>query len=161
MLVEGIYQYLIASSSITAIVGTPATRKDLKTGVWPIQLPEASPLPALVYSQISGDGNPSLDGGNQLHQCRVEFACYADNYLDAKKLQRAIRQLLEGLHGTFPDGTPIDNVILVLETDAFEEAPFIFNAPIDFTMVYADVPAGTPGPAPVIPDPIDLDGGDF
>jgi hypothetical protein len=141
MLGEGINQFLLAASTITAIIGTPATRKDGRSGIWPVQMPEASTMPAIVLSQISGEGNPSHDGANALHQCRISFGCYGSNYGDSKRLQRAIRQLFEAYHGTLPDGTPVDNAILVLELDAFEDAPFSYNAPIDFQFVYADTAA--------------------
>jgi hypothetical protein len=142
MLEEGLNQLLVNASSIQAIVGTPATRKDKPkptTGIFPVQMPESTPLPALIYSQISGEGNPSLDGANSLHQCRISFGCYGDSYGDAKRLQRAVRQLLEGLHTTLAEGTPVDNVILLLELDSFEDGPFSYNAPIDFLFVYADI----------------------
>lgn len=140
MLVEGISKMLKAAATITALVGTPATRKDNSPGIFPVQSPEQTPTPFVVYSQISGDGNPSLDGANALHQCRLSFSCYGSTYLDAKKLQRAIRQLFEGYSGELPDGTPAENFVLVLETDAFEDGPFLFNAPIDFQVVYVDLP---------------------
>lgn len=159
MLGEGINQTLLAASPITAIIGTPATRKDGRSGIWPVQMPEAATYPAIVFSQISGDGNPSYDGANSLHQCRISFGCYGKNYADSKRLQVAVRQLFEGFHGVLPDGTPVDNVILELELDAFEDAPFSYNAPIDFLFVYVDTGAGgftpTPGPDNVI------DGGTF
>jgi hypothetical protein len=142
MLEEGLNQLLVTSTAIQAIVGTVATRKDTPkptTGIFPVQMPESTPLPALVYAQISGEGNPSLDGANALHQCRISFSCYGSVYGDAKRLQRAVRQLLEGFHGVLSDGTPIDNAVLELELDAFEDAPFSFNAPIDFLIVYADI----------------------
>ncbi len=103
-------------------------------------MPEQTPLPAVVYSQISGEGNPSLDGANALHQCRMEFACHATKYFQAKKLQQAVRQLFEGYNGELPDGTQVDNMVLVLESDAYEYAPNDYNAPIDFTVVYVDTP---------------------
>jgi hypothetical protein len=142
MLEEGLNALLAGASTITAIVGTPATRTDKPkptTGIFPVQMPEGTPLPALVYSQISGEGNPSYDGANSLHQCRISFGCYGSSYGDSKRLQRAVRQLLEGFHATLSDGTPVDNAVLVLELDAFEDAPFSFNAPIDFLLVYADI----------------------
>jgi hypothetical protein len=159
MLGEGINQLLLAATPITALIGTPATRDDGKSGVWPVQAPESATYPMIVYSQISGEGNPSYDGANALHQCRISFGCYGENYGDSKRLQVAIRQLIEGFHGVLPDGTPVDNAVLVLELDAFEDAPFSYNSPIDFLFVYTDTGAGefepTPGPCNVI------DGGSF
>ena len=159
MLGEGINQLLLAATPITAIIGTPATRKDGRSGIWPVQMPESSTMPAIVFSQISGEGNPSYDGANALHQCRMSFGCYGSCYGDSKRLQVAVRQLLEGLHMVLPDGTPVDNAVLVLELDAFEDAPFSYNSPIDFLFVYTDTGAGdftpTPGPDNVI------DGGTF
>lgn len=139
MLQDGLATLIAGAAEITEIVGTPSTRQDQTNGIFSGKANEAANTPFIVYSQISGGGNPSMDGASSLHDARMQFACYGKSYSDAKYLQRAVKRLLEGLHTTLAEGTEVDNAILVLELDAWEQSALLHTAPIDFQFVFADV----------------------
>ncbi len=138
MLAEGLYSFLAAAASLTALLGTPSSRTDGTSGIFPVQMPEATVMPAIVITQIAGQGNPVMEGADPLHTARVQFSCYGKSFADAKKLSTTLRRYLEGWQGTLPDKSEVDSVILVLESDGFEVAPFIFHCPIDFEISYRD-----------------------
>lgn len=141
MLVEGIFGLLAADSSpanpVTALLGE--TRADGTKGIFQMQAPEACDLPAIVYFQISGEGAGTMDGANVFHTARYQFSCFAKTFIAAKRLQRAVRQALEGFHGTLYENTEVDAVLLVSEVDSIEEEADLFNCPIDFEFLYRDV----------------------
>jgi hypothetical protein len=138
MLSEGLYALLASSDSVTAITGTAQTRKDQTTGIFPGQMPESTPLPALVYSQLAASGLTSLDGANVFHTARMQFTCYGSAYADAKRLASAIKTALEGLHQTLPDGTEVDHAELNGELDQFEDAPYSFSTALDLTFAFRE-----------------------
>ena len=130
MLVEGLFDLLSTEASITAVLGSGK--------VWAGSSPEVAPLPHIVYSQVSGDGNPGLDGPEDLYQVRFQFSCYGSSYLQAKRLQLTVRRFLEGFRGALSDGSEVDSTTLSFEGDSYEEAPKLYHAPIDFEFVYRD-----------------------
>jgi hypothetical protein len=139
MLQEGISQALAAAAPITALIGTPGSRADQTTGIFPIQMPESATLPAIVYFDVHGDGLMTMDGPDPMQFARVQFSCYGKSYGDSKRLARAVRQFLENFAGILPDGTPIGSMRRVSEVDTFEDAPFIYHTPVDIEIVYQDV----------------------
>jgi hypothetical protein len=136
---EGLYILLTQSPTITALLGTTTTRTDKKTGIFPVTLPESTPMPAIVYSDVHGEGVMSMDGPDALQFSRMQFSCYGENYADAKRLAREVRRVLEAFTGVLSEGTIIGNMQRVGEVDAFEEAPFIFQTPVDIAITYEDV----------------------
>jgi hypothetical protein len=139
MLEEGLHGFLAAAPSITAIIGTSDTRSDKASGIFPSQMPEDTPLPAIVYVETgTGEDIMTMDGPSSLHNCRKQFTCYAKNYFDAKRLAREVRIVLENFVGLLPDGTEVQNMWRVGEQDAFSEAPFIYQAPVEFEIWYVD-----------------------
>src|SRR5712692_477017 len=134
MLGEGLYSLLAASASLQAQLGTPGSRPDRTTGIFPVQMPEKADMPAIVLSQIAGAAPAAnLDGAEALHTARVQVSCYGRSYTAAKRLATTLRRILEGyksgLNGqpaTLADGTAIGPVLLLMELDAFEEAPFTY-----------------------------------
>jgi hypothetical protein len=138
MLADGLRKLLLGTSAITAIVGTPDSRPDKKSGVWWVEMPEEALLPGIVLSQVSGAGIPTMDGPDPLHTARIQVSCYGETFADAKSLARAVRTTLEGYAGTLPDGTAVGQTILVSEMDAFEDAPNSFGCPVDFEFWYSE-----------------------
>jgi hypothetical protein len=139
MLSDGIASLLAGQGAITALVGTEQSRSDETTGIFFVQMPESSPVPAIVFSEI--DGSPvadSHDGADPLHEARVGFTCHAKTGRQAKLLQVTLRRFLEGYQGLLADGTQVASVTLASESDAFSYAPFLFQAPIDFRILYRD-----------------------
>lgn len=141
MLTEGIFGLLASADSPPSLVRTMLgeSRADQTSGVFQAQAPEGCDLPFIVYSQISGEGAGTMEGANVFHSARYEFSCYAKTFIDAKRLQRAVRRVLEGYRGTLHEGTEVDTVLLVSELDDVEDDADLFRCPIDFEFLYRDL----------------------
>ena len=132
MLCEGLVAFLAANGPVAALV---------LTRVYANQLPELSAdsiLPAIVYKEVHGDGEMSMDGPDQLQYSRMQFSCYGKVYIDAKRVARTLRQELELFTGPLTDGTVIEHMQRESEVDIFEDAPFIYCTAVDFKITYQD-----------------------
>jgi len=131
---EAGFNSLLANSPAIAaeLGGSPFARADGASGVFPEQLPEASTLPACVYNVVGYQNVKSNEGTNRLVKKRVQVDCYGRHYGDAKFLQDAIRETVLSFKGTLSDGTLVCQAWLNSELDAFEDAPFLFCAVLDF-----------------------------
>jgi hypothetical protein len=132
MLQEGLNSFLNSNGPVTALV---ADR------VYAGQLPEISAqslLPAIVYKEIHGDGEFSMDGPDQLQYSRMQFDCYGKVYGDAKRVARTLRQEFESFTGALNDGTVIEHMQRESEVDIFEYAPFVYCTAVDFKITYQD-----------------------
>jgi hypothetical protein len=136
MLQEGLYSLLVGSTPLQAILGTPATRADGSTGVFPVTLPQGAPLPAIVYLVLAGHEIDSMDGRGELRVARVQISPYAEIYGDAATCREVAKDLLLGFQGILEDGTQIDRVALLLANDAFEPVPKIYHTPFDVEIWY-------------------------
>jgi len=141
VLTDGLQSLLANEASIVHLIGTAASRgeKPPTNGIFLQQMPPAAKLPAIVFGQT--EGSPiadSHDGADPLHEARIAFTCQAKTARSAKLIQITLRRFLEGYQGTLADGTEIGSVVLASELDAFEYAPFTFQAPIDFRILYRD-----------------------
>jgi hypothetical protein len=141
MLSDALYQIVATDSAVLAILGTrmvPPGRPKT-TGVFLAQMPEGEPTPAIVHSQVAGDGIMTMDGPSSMRFARWQFNCRAPKAAQAKQLQRAVRQALEAFTGTTSDGTQIGNIEEVLVLDVFEDAPFSFVATLDVQVAFLDL----------------------
>ena len=132
MLCEGLVDFLAANGPVAALV---------LTRVWANQLPTISSpadLPAIVYREVHGDGEFSMDGPDQLQYSRMQFNCYGKVYEDAKRVARTLRQELELFTGALSDGTVIEHMQRESEVDIFEDAPLIYCTAVDFKITYQD-----------------------
>lgn len=144
MLSDGLYSLIVADPTVAGILATRSLTPGAPetSGVFPVQMPEADPLPAIVYTQIHGDGVMSMDGPDPLKFARFQFSCYGATYRESKILARALLNLLENFTGALSDGTGIGNMERVGEMDAFHEAPYVFVTHVDVKITYDDL--GTP-----------------
>lgn len=142
MLVEGINAYIAADSGVRALLGTPSTRSDKGTGIFPVQAPDEVPVPWIVYQQVSG--NPlqeSFQGTGRLTTGRLRFTCYGSTYKQAKTLANALKLAMLACDGTMPAGqVEVHGSWLSLELDEAEPLPrgTIFATHLDFQLIYVD-----------------------
>ena len=135
MFEAGLFSLLTNDPGIRAQVGgSPFARKDDTAGVWPVQAPEGSPLPYLVYSIAGGSNVTSTAGTNALGSKRVQVNCYGRHYEDVKDLKGSVMACLLSFRGSLSDGSVMNGALLVSETDAFAEGPFLFCAVVDFNV---------------------------
>lgn len=137
MFLEGVYSLISGASQLQALLGTPAIRKDKTTGIFPEVMPKGTPMPAIVYTQIFGEGLLTMDGPDSFTKARVQFSCYAKTPAGSKRLAATLRQLLEAYRGTLSEGTQVFSMRTVLEIDSFEDAPSICHTPIDMEIFYS------------------------
>ncbi len=130
MIQANIFRLIIQDPGVVAIVGSPSTRRDKASGLFVVSAPANSDMPQIIYTQISGNTVPTLDGPSNLQPMRMQFSCYGETHEDAKALARALKQLLVGFQGEFADGTRIDYCSLALELDGY--------VPIDLEFLFAD-----------------------
>jgi hypothetical protein len=132
MLQEGLSSFLETNVAVSAIVASRIYASQ------PPQLSAQAILPAIVYKEIHGNGEVTMDGPDQLQYSRMQFDCFGKVYGDSKKLARALRQELEAFTGTLPDGTVIEHMQRDSETDLFYEASGLYCAALDMKIVYQD-----------------------
>lgn len=138
MIQANLVALLASTASLTDIVGTPASRKDRTNGVFNSTSPKNSDVPQIIYTQVSGNTVPMLSGASNLQPMRVQFSCYGSTPEEAKGLARALKKLLVGYNGSFPDGSRIDYCGLSNELDGYDETPGLWNVPIDLEFLFAD-----------------------
>jgi hypothetical protein len=132
MLQEGLNNFLENSVPVSALVGAR---------IYAGQLPElktVTDLPAIVYKEIHGDGEFSMDGPDQLQYSRMQFSCYGKVYSDAKRVARVLRLELEAFTGALSDGTQVQHMIRESELDIFEDVPLVYCTAVDFRIIYED-----------------------
>ena len=106
-----IYGYLSGVSGVTNIVSTR---------IYPVRLPDAPTLEAIVYTVISAPRTEDLSGSSGLGTAIVQIDCWANTYSEANTLAEAVRQAMQGYSGTM-GGTTVEGVHLLDELDNFEE----------------------------------------
>ena len=105
---QAITQKLIGSGPITALVGTSPARIQ-----WD-RRPQASALPSITLSNISGAPEYSDEGSAGIVQRRIQIDCWADDSTEAKALASAVSLTLRqpfmvsagfSFTGVFPENT--------------------------------------------------------
>jgi hypothetical protein len=123
-------------------LGTPGTRKDKSTGIFPVQAPDEVLVPWVVYQQVSGQPlQTSMQGTGRLHTARMRFSCFGSTYKQAKQLAQALKASMLACFGTMPTGdTIVQGSWLSLELDQAEPLPrgTIFCTITDFMLVFLD-----------------------
>ena len=143
MFQEGLFSFLTAQPTLTAILGTPETRGDENAGVFPMLAIGEPTMPYIVFQRVSGDEADSYQGANKLQYARVRFTCYASSY-DAPngcvKLAEALKKVFATYTGTWTDGTVVQNVTKQMEADDSEPIPHgtIYATHLDFAFSYLD-----------------------
>jgi hypothetical protein len=90
LLEEGLFALLKADAAISALVGAR---------VYPRRLPDGCVVPALTYSNVGGPRDGTHGGDAGLPRQRFQINCYADDYLTAKKVAKAVSDKLSGYRG--------------------------------------------------------------
>lgn len=129
MLDTALHQLVFSSTDFTALA---ATR------LYPVLLPDDSPLPASTYQRISTTALYTLNDRVNVTKCRMQFDTWAKTYLDAKNLMKAINDVLDSYSGTLSDGTHIFGIQLYSCSDRFESAAHIYGVTADYVIQYAD-----------------------
>jgi hypothetical protein len=63
--------------------------------VYPLVIPEKSPMPAIAYLRIASTPENTLDGGATIDQIRIQVDTYANTYAEAKTVSASVRTAME------------------------------------------------------------------
>ena len=142
MLGEAIYKVITTDAGITALLGTPSTRADKQSGVWPMQAPDQPAVPWIVFAQVSGQPlQESMQGTGRLKTSRWRFTCYGTTYKQATQLAQALTEAMISMDGTQAGAAcEVHGAWLRLELDESESLPrgTVFASHRDFEVVYID-----------------------
>ncbi len=81
-------------ATITAIIGTSPVR------LYPLIAEQGAALPYIVYQQISGVRDYTMDGPTGYVDARYQITCWAATYGAAKRLFEVVRKFFNGYHAT-------------------------------------------------------------
>jgi hypothetical protein len=136
MIQEGLVNLLANDTDVSGIVGKPRT--DGTSGIFQGQMPKEAPLPAVVYTVVHAQDEMTMDGPDAFTMTRMQFSSYAGSYADSVHLSRAVRQALENFQGILSDGSDVDSIHRIGETDAFDYEPFTFVTHLDVMVAFRD-----------------------
>jgi len=134
MILSGLYNLLLADPGVSAIIAAK--------GVYFTLAAEQAARPFVVIHIVSAPpAETSLDGVSELISGRFQFDCYADDQLSARKLSRAVRDLLKNYSGGLSDGTAIQFTAVNLDMDDPYEVGgqgFVFRSLLDLSAFYTE-----------------------
>lgn len=130
MMEEGIVARLLTDSGVAALVSDR---------VYPVSVPQASPMPAIAYVRISGQPVYTSDGESGLASARLEIDCWGETYTSAKQVARAV---IESLSAWFGTSASIVFQFVLLDTERdFREggsnnSEYLFRTNLDLIVWY-------------------------
>lgn len=106
----------------------------------PGSLPQASQLPAVVVTVITGAPTYSDDGETVLRDHRVQIDCYGSTYTSTKQVMRAVDSVLSAFQGVVSGvgfaSVSFENILKDTEQDLRERGTnfpdYVFRSRCDF-----------------------------
>lgn len=129
---EALLQYLRAFAPLTALISSRT--------YW-VQLPQGYTNPYLLLTRVSGVRDTTFDGAGGFSQSRIQCDAYAQAYLTAKEIARAVELRLSGKSFTH-QGIYFAGCFLDSERDTFENEATpvkLFRTSIDFLIWHRGV----------------------
>jgi hypothetical protein len=97
--------------------------------LYPLVIPQDTPLPAVAYQKIDSTKTASHSGGSQLARSRFQFTCIAADYAGAKALGAAVRVCWQGYRGT-QAAVRIDGALIDSDQDDYNEPLSLVIQPV-------------------------------
>ena len=88
---KAIFSLLTNDSTVTGLVGTR---------IYPNTLPNQSTYPAVIYSQVTEEFDPSKDGPVPTGVFQYQLDIYADTYPTAQNISNAVKSVLDWYTGS-------------------------------------------------------------
>jgi hypothetical protein len=140
--VESLQNYLANDPGVISVLGTPSTRGDSTTGIFPTAAIGSPNAPYLVMSQVSGSPQTvNMQGSDNLINERWRFSCMGSDYKQAKTLAKYVSLALYSLFGPQPVGKNYGQGSWKRsEVDTAEPITHgvIFTTHVDFEFLYQD-----------------------
>jgi uncharacterized protein DUF3168 len=126
---ELLRQTLLESADVVALV---------KDRVHPDELPDGSPLPALVVTEVASRPNETLDGPTAPEMRRFAVEAFARTKPEAVQLKNAAKAALEG-RSPAAAGLEIQGVFFLTSTNWFDQVAKEYRVTMDFETFVAGV----------------------
>lgn len=118
----GLFSLVTTDATISGMIGTR---------MFPVQLPEATQLPAIRYTVAGGQSGATFDASGGPQRWRVQFDCIGADHPSAEALRNALTDLLDGFFGTLSDGTYV-TIFSLQPIDFFDSDPRQFRCAQEF-----------------------------
>lgn len=111
-----IWKALTDEATINALIGTSPSR------LYPLIAPQGAALPYMVFQQISGVRDYTMDGPSGYVDSRYQITCWAATYPAAKRLFEVVRKFFNGFNATVLN-RKLQYVAFENEVDRFAKQP--------------------------------------
>lgn len=105
--------------------------------IYPLVMPQNSPLPTVVYQRISGPRIYSQSGASGLAYPRFQFSCWGTTYASVKAVAEQVRQALSGYRGIV-EGVSIQGAFIAGDVDDFEPDTGLYRSTLDFIIWHSE-----------------------
>lgn len=102
-----LWNAVISDASVTSIIGHR---------IYPQLAPAVAALPFMTWRRTGITREQTLSVPMGVPRVSVDFVCFAETYIEARKLADAVRTVLDGYGGTF-DNTQVRQCSLESEND--------------------------------------------
>jgi hypothetical protein len=126
MILQGITNLLLANPGVATLIGARVS---------PVELPQDSALPAVVYRTISSVAKQTLDTAG-MTRLRLEVDCWGSKFGDADATRYAVIKALEQYSGVLSDGTFLQDVQTIQQMDFFEHDLLLYGCMVEFYLFF-------------------------
>jgi hypothetical protein len=119
---------------VSFILADPAFVAAMPGGVFPVTLPEGVSV-GTTYQIVGGTSNPTF-GNLGPQKLRIQINFHAPTYAQADAGRNALRTLLDGFVGLFPDGTFITNILHIQPIDYYDNEPRQFRLSSEYYVYF-------------------------
>lgn len=129
-----------AGKAIFSILSTDATVSATVTEsgvvkVFPIQIPQRTNYPAIVYNIISNQPHDTKTGVSRFDQIRVQIDCYAKTYTGAATLDDAVRVALDRKAPGAYGGVVVKGLSYINTNETLTEADNVYRISTDYQII--------------------------
>lgn len=126
-LISSLYAALSSNEAIAALVGEK---------VFPVQAPQRTIEPYIVFSRVSGSAEAHLEGPSNDRESRIQIDIYSRRYAVADELRTEIIDMLHGRTGPLA-ATDVWVALLEFSDESWEDQDQLFRISLDFGVVYS------------------------
>lgn len=123
---EAIYAKLNGDVNISALVSTR---------IYPLKMPDKTPMPAITYFRVSGPRVEHFQGSSTLAHPLYQIDAWGKTLREVINLSSKIRNALQGYAGTIAS-VRIQGILFENDTDLYEEDTETYHRAMDFRIWY-------------------------
>ena len=128
MIEQGIVSLLNANAPLMATINRC---------IYPVFVPQDASYPCLSYQVISTTASYDFQGESTT-ESRIQFDAWAEDYMNCKTIQKALRAVIDAYDGVLSEGTRVLGAFRSLETDFFEPDSRMYRALSEYTFHYVE-----------------------